>query len=56
MKPSEGAVKRVLDYVGQFLEKSDFLVHVYSEEEVSSGGATLAISIDATSILIRKEG
>lgn len=56
MKPSEGTVRRVLDYVGQFLEKSDFLVRAHSEEEVSSDTVTLAISIDATSILIRKEG
>jgi hypothetical protein len=33
MKPSEGSVKRVLDYVGQFLEASDFLnTHVQQPE------------------------
>ncbi len=56
MKPSDGTVRKVLDYVGQFLEKSDFLTDIQSEEKVSSNAVTLAMSIDATSVNIRKEG
>jgi hypothetical protein len=56
MKPSEGTVKRVLDYVGRFLEESQFLGKVHTEETVSTKAATLAMSIDSTSILIRREG
>ena len=56
MKPSEGTVKRVLDYVGQFLEASDFLVKIRSEQMVPEKAVTLAMSIDSTSVLIRREG
>jgi len=56
MKPSEGSVKRVLDYVGQFLEASDFLNTVRSEQRVSEEAVTLALSMDSTSILIRRDG
>ncbi len=56
MKPSDGTVRKVLDYVGQFLEKSDFLTDIHSEEKISSNAVTLAMSIDATSVHIRKEG
>lgn len=56
MKPSEGTVRRVLDYVGHFLESSDFLNKVRSEEKVSEEAVTLAMSIDSTSVLIRREG
>ncbi len=56
MKPSEGTVKRVLDYVGRFLEDSQFLAKIHTEETVSKEAVTLAMSIDSTSILIRHEG
>ena len=56
MKPSEGTVRKVLDYVGHFLEESDFLNTLRSEETVSEDAVTLAISIDSTSILIRDSG
>ncbi|ODS30986.1 MAG: hypothetical protein SCARUB_03909 [Candidatus Scalindua rubra] len=56
MKPSEGTARRVLDYVGHFLETSDFLATAQSEEEISQEAVTLAISMDATSILIKQEG
>lgn len=56
MKPSEGTVRRVLDYVGRFLEDSDFLYTVHSEETVSKEAVTLAMSIDSTSVLIRDRG
>jgi hypothetical protein len=56
MKPSEGTVRRVLDYVGNFLEASDFLGIIHSEEGVSEKAVSLAISMDSTCILIRREG
>jgi hypothetical protein len=56
MKPSEGTVRRVLDYVGRFLETSDFLDMIHSEEAVPHEAVTLAMSLDSTSINIRREG
>ena len=56
MKPSEGTVKRVLDYVGHFLEASDFHNRFRSEQTVSEQAVTLAMSMDSTSVLIRGEG
>jgi len=56
MKPSEGTVKRVLEYVGDFLETSGFLPTIQSKQTVSKQAVTLAMSMDSTSVLIRKEG
>jgi hypothetical protein len=56
MKPSEGTVRRVLDYVGYFLEASNFFAMIRSEETAPEQAVTLAMSIDSTSIQIRKEG
>jgi len=56
MKPSEGTVKRVLEYVGHFLEKSGFFDKIRSEETAPSGAVNLAISIDSTSVNIRRQG
>jgi len=56
MKPSGGTVKRVLDYVGRFLETSDVLDIIRSEGTVSEEAVTLAMSIDSTSVNIRREG
>jgi len=56
MKPSEGTVRRVLDYVGHFLEACDFLAMIRSEEKVPEEAVTLTMSIDSTSIQIRREG
>ncbi|MDP2968653.1 MAG: hypothetical protein Q8P64_05540 [Deltaproteobacteria bacterium] len=56
MKPSEGTVRRALDYVGQFLRSSDFLNTVRSEQTVPEEAVTLALSMDSTSILIKREG
>lgn len=56
MKPSEGTVKRVLEYVGDFLESTDFLNTIRSEQKVSENAVALAISMDSTSVLIRKQG
>ena len=56
MKPSEGTVKRVLEYVGDFLETSGFLHPVQSKQTVPEKAVALAMSMDSTSVLIRKEG
>ncbi|MEN6431808.1 MAG: hypothetical protein ABFD06_02820 [Smithella sp.] len=56
MKPSEGTVRRVLEYVGDFLETSGFLHMIQSRQTVSKQAVTLAMSMDSTSVLIRKEG
>jgi hypothetical protein len=56
MKPSEGTVKRVLDYVGRFLEENDFLDTMSSQEKVPGEAATLAMSMDSTSVNVRHEG
>jgi len=56
MKPSEGTVKRVLEYVGDFLETSGFLDIVQAKEKVPEQAITLAMSMDSTSVSIRKEG
>lgn len=58
MKPSEGTVRRVLDYVGRFLEASDFLEMMRSKEAVpeEAEAVTLAMSIDSTSVNVRHEG
>jgi len=56
MKPSEGTVKRVLEYVGHFLETSNFLDQIRSKETVPTKAVTLAMSIDSTSVNIRSQG
>lgn len=56
MKPSEGTVKRVLDYVGRFLETSNFLDMIRSEETLPEDAVTLVMSIDSTCVNIRREG
>jgi hypothetical protein len=56
MKPSEGTVKRVLEYVGEFLETSGFLDMVQSQQIVPEEAVTLAMSMDSTSVAIRKKG
>jgi hypothetical protein len=56
MKPSEGTVRRVLDYVGRFLEENDFLDTMPSQEKVPDDAATLAMSMDSTSVNVRHDG
>jgi hypothetical protein len=56
MKPSEGTVKRVLEYVGHFLETRNFLDAIRSEETSPTEAVTLAMSIDSTSVNIRAQG
>jgi len=56
MKPSEGTVKRVLDYVGDFLATSGYMHSIQSEQSVAEQAVTLAMSMDSTSVLIRKQG
>ena len=56
MKPSEGTVKRVLEYVGHFLKTCDYLDQIRCQETVTTEALTLAMSIDSTSVNIRREG
>jgi hypothetical protein len=56
MKPSEGTAKRILEYVGDFLETSQFLQTIQSEQAVHKQAVTLAMSMDSTSVQIRKQG
>ena len=56
MKPSSSTVKRVTNYVGHFLETSDFFDMIHAEETIPKEAVTLGISIDSTSVLIKKEG
>jgi hypothetical protein len=56
MKPSSSTVKRVTNYVGHFLETSDFFYMIHAEETIPKEAVTLGISIDSTSVLIKKEG
>ena len=56
MKPSEGTVKRVLEYVGYFMETSNFFDVIRSKETAPTEAVSLAMSIDSTSVNIRQEG
>lgn len=56
MKPSEGTAKRVLEYVGEFLETTGFVHMLQSKQAVSKQAVSLAMSMDSTSVLIRKQG
>jgi hypothetical protein len=56
MKPSEGTVKRVLEYVGHFMDNSSFFDKIRSEQKVPSEAVTLAMSMDSTSVNIRRQG
>lgn len=56
MKPSQGTVKRVLDYVGIFLENNEFFTSIHSKENISKNAVTLSISMDSTSVLLKDSG
>lgn len=56
MNPSFSTVNRVLGYIGNFMNTHDFHNHIRDEGTVSSEAAILAVSLDATSVLIKKEG
>lgn len=56
MKPSPSTVKRVTNYVGHFLETSGFFDIIRAKESVPHEAVTLVISIDSTSVLIKREG
>jgi hypothetical protein len=56
MKPCDSTVRKVLDYVGHFLQESNFLDAIRSEEADEKEEVTLAVSMDATCINIKKEG
>jgi hypothetical protein len=56
MKPSEGTVKRVLEYVGDFLQTTGFPHTIQSKQVIPKQAMTLAMSMDSTSVQIREEG
>ena len=56
IKPSVTTVKKVLDYVGQFIEKNGIPDEIAKNETVSMNAVTLVISIDSTCINIIDEG
>lgn len=56
MNPSLSTVNRVLEYIGSFMNSHDFFNHIRDEAAVNSEAVILAISLDATSVLIKKEG
>ena len=56
MKPSAYTVTKVINYVGNFLEKSGLYNAICAEESIPKEAITLAISMDATSVLLKKEG
>jgi len=55
MNHSEGTARRVLDYVGDFLETSGFLHMIQPKQAVSKQAVTFAMNMDSTSVLIRRE-
>jgi hypothetical protein len=56
MNPSFSTVNRVLEYIGNFMNTHDFYNYIRDEGAVSPEAVILAISLDATSVLIKKEG
>jgi hypothetical protein len=56
MRPSASTITRVVNYVGDFLETSSFYDTIRTEGAIPKEAAILAISMDATSVLIKKEG
>lgn len=56
MKPSFSTVNRVLEYMGNFMNTHDFYRSIRNENTINQEAKILAISLDATSILIKKVG
>ena len=56
MKPSFSTVNRVLEYMGNFMNRHDFYKNIRDEGTMNQEACILAISLDATSILIKKVG
>jgi len=56
MNPSFSTVNRVLEYIGHFMDTHDFYNDIREEGNVDKEAVILAISLDATSVLIKKEG
>lgn len=56
MNPSQSTIKRTVSYAGEFLRNCDFYNYIQSREKISKDAVTLAISMDAASVLIRKAG
>jgi len=56
MNPSQSTIKRVVSYVGEFLEKAKTSAYIQDKVKITKGAVSLAISMDATSVLVRKKG
>jgi hypothetical protein len=56
MNPSQSTIKKTVSYVGEFLENSDFYKYIQAKEKIAKEAVTLAISMDSTSVLVRKTG
>jgi hypothetical protein len=56
MKPSFSTVNRVLEYMGNFMNRHDFYKNIRDEGTMNQEACILAISLDATSVLIKKMG
>lgn len=56
MNPSFSTVNRVLEYIGHFMDTHDFYKDIREESNIDKEAVILAISLDATSVLIKKEG
>lgn len=56
MHPSFSTVNRVLEYIGNFMNTHDFYNNIREEGTINPESVILALSLDATSVLIKKEG
>lgn len=56
MNPSFSTVNRVLEYIGHFMDTHDFYKDIREKDNVDKEAVILAVSLDATSVLIKKEG
>jgi len=56
MNPSFSTVNRVLEYIGHFMDAHNFYKDIREEGNIDKEAVILAISLDATSVLIKKEG
>ena len=55
MNPSFSTVNRALEYIGNFMETHDFYKDIRQEGNLNKEATILAISLDATSVLIKKK-
>lgn len=56
MKPSFSTINRVLEYMGNFMNSHNFYKAVRNESSINQEACILAVSLDATSVLIKKQG